>query len=304
MVLVCILKVQLIRVILRGDASCSKCLTSCSRLLGTSELVLSKSYLLDLLRTPVLCEGLLFWSLPSPSCILDIPLPFGGSYRVFEWDSCGLHVNFLLDHFIWLFVDAFMEIVPELIFFSLSNSLFDWFQLSLLMLRCDQVSVTLGYKFVLLEVWLKGTRHLVSAYHLIWFLWSWCPSTTIVLRQSYLPRFVGWLIAWASICLRAWVKHCNITCLKWINRLLWLIKHRFVFLGPDCIRCTSNRIEHVVKFAWVHIFLFSLILHLLNHFIDTWLLKITLPELQDPLISLLDCLFPQMHRSLSWIMAF
>ena len=46
-----------------------------------------------------------------------------------------------------------------------------------------------------------------------------------------------------------------------------------------------------------------MILHLLNHLIHTWLLKVALPEFKNPLIPLLDSLLSQMHRSFSWIMA-
>ena len=43
-----------------------------------------------------------------------------------------------------------MEIVPELVFFCLCYSLFDWFQFRLLVLRSNQVSISLSDELVLL----------------------------------------------------------------------------------------------------------------------------------------------------------
>jgi hypothetical protein len=54
---------------------------------------------------------------------------------------------------------------------------------------------------------------------------------------------------------------------------------------------STNWIKHVIKFARVHSIDVFLILHLLHHFINARLFKVTLPEFNNPLISSLDCLF-------------
>lgn len=305
MVFVRILKVQLVRVILWGNTASPKCLTSCSWLLGTSKLVLSKAYLLNLLGTSIVCKSFFLRAGSSSSSILDISFCLGCSHWVLERDACSLHVNFLLDHLVRFFIYTFVKIVPELIFLGLCYSLFDWFQFCLLVLRSNQICISLSDELILLQIWLKSAWHLVSAYHLVRFFRSRCPTTAIVLRHWYLTWFVGWLISTmrTSICLRTWVEHCNIICLKRINRLLWFVYYRLVFLSHSSIGSASDWIQHCVKLTWVHVFDLLMIFHLLNHLIHTWLLKVTLPEFKNPLISLLNSLLSQMHCSFSWIMA-
>ena len=135
-VLIWILQVQHIRVVLRRDACLSKCFTSRCwlLLLGWSEFILSQAYLLNRLRTSFLNKSFLFWTLTTSSSILDSPIFLSCSQWILERNTCSLHVNFLCDHFIWLFVNTFMEIVPEFILFSLCYSLFNWFKLSLFVL--------------------------------------------------------------------------------------------------------------------------------------------------------------------------
>ena len=152
MVFVCILNVQLVRVILGGDTASPKCLTSRSWLLGTSKLVLSEAYLLNLLGASIVCKGLFLGAWSSSGTILDISFCLSGSHWVLERDACGLHVNFLLDHLVRLLIDSLVEIVPELIFLSLCYSLFDWFQFCLLMLRSNQICISLSDEFILLQI--------------------------------------------------------------------------------------------------------------------------------------------------------
>ena len=100
MMLVRILEVQLVRVILRGGTASPKCLTSSRWLLGTSKLVLSETYLLNLLGASIVCKGLLLRALCPSSTILDISISLCCSHGVLERDACGLHVNFFLDHLV------------------------------------------------------------------------------------------------------------------------------------------------------------------------------------------------------------
>ena len=70
-----------------------------------------------------------------------------------------------------------------------------------------------------------------------------------------------------------------------------------MYIGP------SNRIQHVIELARMHVDDIFLILHLLNHIIDAGLLKIALPEFKNPLVSPFDSLLSEMHCGLSRVMA-
>ena len=70
------------------------------------------------------------------------------------------------------------------------------------------------------------------------------------------------------------------------------------------VASTLDGVEHVVELARVDVVFLMLLLHLLNHLIDAWLLKVITPELKDSLILLLGCLASEVLSCLSWIVTF
>ena len=130
-------QVQMVRVVNGGETTLAECFTSGRWILGTTKFVWSKAYLSHLMRIPVVSECLAFLRALTTSCsILNRSIFFCSCHRIFEgYASCLQVVNFLLNHFLRLVIDSLMEIVPEFIFFCFLNSLFDWFQFGIFVLR-------------------------------------------------------------------------------------------------------------------------------------------------------------------------
>jgi hypothetical protein len=90
-----------------------------------------------------------------------------------------------------------------------------------------------------------------------------------------------------------------------INRILRVHESRSKFTLIERLLVTGlNRPQNMSEFARMLILLFLMLLHVLDHLVDTWLFEVILPKLKYPLLTPLKSLLSQVLSCLPSVMAF